>query len=215
MFHGGNTRLQSARRKMLRLLRERGIHDERVLRALDNVPREQFVPPQWIALAYADRALPIQCDQTISQPYIVALMTEALGLNGTERVLEIGTGSGYQTCVLAQLAREVITIERHAPLQHLAQSRLEGLGYHNITYRLGDGTAGCQELAPFDRIIATAAAGHLPPALGEQLAEGGILVIPVGGSQAQELQALRKRGGKLESRTLTACRFVPLVGDAD
>ncbi len=200
---------------MLAQLCERGIKSTRVLAAMDRVPREQFVPSEEQALSYADRALPIDCSQTISQPYIVALMTEALELSGNERVLEIGTGSGYQAAILAELAAHVVSIERHSELARHAEQTLAALGYDNVTLVVGDGTLGWPELAPYDRILVAAAAGHVPQALADQLAEGGILVIPVGTPSGQDLQAFHKIGGQLRPRWLSGCRFVPLVGAQD
>ncbi len=200
---------------MQRELAEGGIRSPSVLAVMGRVPRERFVPEGVRHLAYADRALPIACDQTISQPYIVALMTEALALKGGERVLEIGTGSGYQTAVLAELAGEVISIERHEPLSQEAARVLEELGYKNVQLIVGDGTLGWPEGAPYDRILVAAAAAHVPPALEEQLAEGGTLVIPVGPAQQQTLEAYRKVGGRLVAEPLSGCRFVPLVGADD
>jgi protein-L-isoaspartate(D-aspartate) O-methyltransferase len=154
----------------------------------------------------------IDCEQTISQPYIVALMTEALQLTGREHVLEIGTGSGYQAAILAELAASVVSIERHADLSEQAGRELAELGYTNVTLVVGDGTQGWLEQAPYDRILVAAAAQHVPPALCDQLAEGGILVIPIGAYGGQDLQAFHKVAGKLHPRWLSGCRFVPLVG---
>lgn len=189
----------------------RGIHDPRVLEAMNRVPRERFLPAEESPFAYADQALPIACEQTISQPYIVALMTEALELTGSERVLEIGTGSGYQAAVLAELAQSVLSIERHPQLARSARETLAALGYPNVRVQEGDGTQGWPAEAPFDRIIVTAATDRIPPALWEQLDEGGLLVIPLGERDYQTLQAIRKAAGKPEPRNLCACRFVPLV----
>ena len=196
-----------------RQLRGRGIADPRVLGAMEKIPRERFVPPESTADAYADRALGIGCDQTISQPYMVALMTEALELDGSETVLEIGTGSGYQTAVLAELAREVLSIERLPPLVAEARKTLDELGYRQVTIRAGDGTLGWPERAPFTRIIVTAMAAECPPALFAQLAEGGILVIPLGGRDSQILETIRKVEGRKQSTALSGCRFVPLIGE--
>jgi protein-L-isoaspartate(D-aspartate) O-methyltransferase len=192
-------------------LRRRGVRDERVLTAMSRVPREAFVPGQLAYEAYADSALPIDCEQTISQPIIVAMMTEALSLSGRERVLEIGTGSGYQAAILAELAAEVFSIERHAELSRQARERLRRLGYEKVRLRIGDGSLGWPEQSPFDRIIVTAGAAECPPALWEQLAEGGVLVGPFGAADQQGLYEMHKLGGRPESRFLTACRFVPLV----
>lgn len=206
----------AARRRMVvEQLQGRGIRDPRVLAAMGKVPRERFVPPEEQADAHADRALVLSCGQTISQPYIVALMTEALELTGAESVLEIGTGSGYQTAVLCELARWVTSIERHTHLSVQAESVLRPLGYQNFTLRVGDGTYGWSEGAPYDRIIVTAAAQRIPAALFEQLDEGGIMVIPLGSSEAQSLQAIRKVAGRPEQRELSGCRFVPLVGSEE
>ncbi|HYA06819.1 MAG TPA: protein-L-isoaspartate(D-aspartate) O-methyltransferase, partial [Xanthobacteraceae bacterium] len=161
-------------------LRRRGISDQAVLRAMDEVPREYFVAPGFAEAAYADHALPIACGQTISQPFVVAYMTEQLDVEPQHRVLEIGTGSGYQAAILARLAREVVSIERYRTLADAARDRLKTLGYSNVTVRAGDGIAGAPDLAPFDRIMVTAAAEKVPEALAAQLAEGGKMVLPVG-----------------------------------
>lgn len=184
-----------------------------VLEAMDRVPRESFVPARLKSAAYVDSALPIECGQTISQPTIVAMMTEALCLSGHERVLEIGTGSGYQAAILGELAGSVVTIERHRDLARQAAARLKQLGYQNVLVLHGDGTRGCAEQAPFDRIIVTAAADECPPALFEQLAEGGILVAPLGDVWGQTLLQIRKVNGLPVRRTLCECTFVPLVPD--
>lgn len=208
-----SSELQAAKERMLREhLRRRGIHDTRVLAAMARVPREEFLPVEIRSQAYADCAIAIPCCQTISQPYIVALMSQALECSGSERVLEIGTGSGYQTAILAELVREVVSIERHAPLLEEARVRLGALGYRNVTLICGDGTLGWPELAPYDRILVTAASAQVPPALFEQLAEGGVLVIPVGGENHQMLQAIHKTSGEPRVQELSACRFVPLIG---
>jgi protein-L-isoaspartate(D-aspartate) O-methyltransferase len=193
-------------------LAERGIRDSRVLTAMERVPRERFVGAGQEDQAYADRALSIECGQTISQPYIVGLMTEALQLVGAEKVLEIGTGSGYQTAVLAELAAHVVTIERHRELSQRAEAMLTELGYRNVTFIVGDGSDGWPTLAPYDRIIVTAAAADVPPPFVEQLAEGGVLVIPLGDKEGQVLESLRKVNGRMQSTALSGCRFVPLVG---
>jgi protein-L-isoaspartate(D-aspartate) O-methyltransferase len=208
-----DSRLHAAKQDMLdRQLSRRGIRDLRVLAAMTRVPRERFVPPELRELAYTDRALPIGCSQTISQPYIVALMTEALQLTGTELVLEVGTGSGYQTAILAELAREVVSIERHAALSEQAAAILSELGYSNVTLATGDGTLGWPACAPFDRILVTAAAARCPPALWDQLVEDGVLVIPVGDRDMQTLEVMRKVAGKPMVANISGCRFVPLVG---
>jgi protein-L-isoaspartate(D-aspartate) O-methyltransferase len=207
-----HTSFESARQSMLRQLVAHGIQSPRVLAAIDRVPREQFVPDDVKHLAYADRAVPIGCSQTISQPYIVALMTEALQLTGAEHVLEIGTGSGYQTAILAELAGDVVSIERHAELSQRALRNLAARGYTNATLLVGDGTLGWPARAPYDRILVAAAAAHIPCALADQLAEGGTLVIPVGDKEGQVLQAFHKVAGQLHAEPLSGCRFVPLIG---
>jgi protein-L-isoaspartate(D-aspartate) O-methyltransferase len=208
-------RQSDARRSMLeRQLAARGIDDARVLAAMERVPRDRFVPAEREAEAYSDNALPIDCGQTISQPYIVALMTQALELDGTQRVLEIGTGSGYQTAVLAELAGEVVSVERHPSLSFAAGQVLDELGYGNATLLVGDGTLGYPRGAPYDRVIVTAAAERCPAKLFDQLAEGGLLVIPLGDAQEQTLVAIRKVQGRPDTSSLSPCRFVPLVGAA-
>lgn len=205
--------LQAAKNNMLRRqLSGRGITDRRVLAAMGKVPRERFIPPELWSEAYADRALSIDCGQTISQPYMVALMTEALKLSGTEKVLEIGTGSGYQTAILAELAAAVISIERHELLSRQAAGILRELGYQNVNLSVGDGSLGWPDQAPYDRIMVTAMAAQCPPALFEQLSEGGLIVIPIGGYEHQNLQAIKKVSGAAETALLTGCRFVPLIG---
>jgi protein-L-isoaspartate(D-aspartate) O-methyltransferase len=194
-------------------LLDRGIDDARVLEAMARVPRERFVLAQHRDEAYADRALSIECDQTISQPYIVGLMSQALALTGREHVLEIGTGSGYQCAVLAELAHDVVSIERHAALSERAATVLGEMGYNNVRLLVGDGTHGWAAGAPYDRIIVTAATDRCPPALLDQLAEGGILVIPLGSPAGQTLERICKRDGRLLTQQLSACRFVPLVGE--
>ena len=205
-----------ARHSMLHeQLQRRGIRDAGVLAAMQRVPRERFIAPSLAGLAYADRALAIDCGQTISQPYMVALMTESLELTAGQRVLEIGTGSGYQTAILAELAERVISIERHAELQRKAGDVLAELGYQNVRLVVGDGTLGYAADAPYDRILVTAGASQCPPALIEQLGDDGILVIPLGGGEGQVLQRLVKRAGRTEWESLVSCRFVPLVGASD
>jgi protein-L-isoaspartate(D-aspartate) O-methyltransferase len=209
--------LLNARRQMVEhQLRRRGIRDERVLAAMERVPRHWFVDAAARAAAYDDRALPIDCEQTISQPYIVALMTEALELDGGEHVLEVGTGCGYQAAVLAMIGAEVYSIERHAELARQTRqrlNRLEQMGIPHIEMRAGDGLLGWPDEAPFDRIIVTAAGEEIPPALWEQLREGGILVAPLGAADEQTLEQIRKIGGKPIRRPLVGCRFVPLLPD--
>lgn len=208
------SRLEQARHDMLRRqLARRGVQSRRVLEAIERVPREQFVETVEPADAYADRAISIDCGQTISQPFMVGLMTQALDLQGGERVLEIGTGSGYQTAILAELAGQVISLERHADLSRQAAERLARLGYRNVRLEVADGTRGWQAEAPYDRILVTAAASSPPPALLDQLADGGTLLIPVGDESGQVLEKIRKQGGYLQKEGLVGCRFVPLIGD--
>ncbi len=193
-------------------LRRHGIMDAAVLRAMDEVPREHFVPGSYADIAYADQALPIACGQTISQPYVVAYMTERLQVKPEHRVLEVGTGSGYQAAVLARLAREVITIERYRTLAEAARGRLATLGYANIEVVVGDGLAGVPEKAPYDRIIVTAAAEQIPQALVDQLGEGGIMVLPLGPhNDAQVIVTLMKTPQGLRRENLIGVRFVPLL----
>lgn len=205
--------LTRARRALIRELREKGIRDERVLSAMEKVPRHLFVLPEYLFAAYDDRPLPIGLGQTISQPYIVALSTEALELSGEEKVLEIGTGSGYQTAILAELAKEVFTVERLPELSWEAQERLRRLGYTNVHFRVGDGTKGWPEEAPFPAILVTAAAPKVPKSLFAQLAEGGRMVIPVGGRFHQDLWLVRKVGGEPVYEHLCPVTFVPLIGE--
>jgi protein-L-isoaspartate(D-aspartate) O-methyltransferase len=193
-------------------LRARGITDPRVLATMGTVPRHLFVPPAARAEAYADRALPIDRGQTISQPYVVALMTAQLGLRGPERALEIGTGSGYQAAVLAELVREVYTIEIDPELAASARERLAQLGYRNVHVRSGDGFFGWPTAAPFDAILVTAAAPRIPERLVEQLTEGGRMVLPVERGTTQELIRITKQPGKLEVESLGAVLFVPMTG---
>ncbi len=204
----------AARAEMVeRQLRRRGIEDERVLAAMGRVPRELFVPESLVEHAYDDGALPIDHHQTISQPYVVATICFLLSLHGSERVLDVGTGSGYQAAVLAELAAEVVTIERIPELAAEARARLEEAGYAEVDVRVGDGSLGVPELAPYDAIAVAAAAPRVPPALYEQLADGGRLVLPRGTRWGQELVlVVRTHKGPAE-RTSIPCRFVPLVGD--
>jgi protein-L-isoaspartate(D-aspartate) O-methyltransferase len=197
-------------------LRARGISEPRVLEAMAAVPRERFVPPAVLARAYEDTPLPIASGQTISQPYMVALMLEAVALRAEDKVLEIGTGSGYGAAVLGHLAREVHSIERLAPLANAARQILQDLGYANVVVWQGDGAAGLPSEAPFDAIIVTAAAPSIPPALLGQLASGGRLVMPVGEASAdQTLRRLtRAADGSILEQDLGAVRFVPLIGGA-
>ncbi len=190
----------------------RGVLDRRVLEAMRSVPRHVFVPPEHRYLAYSDGALPIGNGQTISQPYIVALMTELLGLSGDEKVLEIGTGSGYQAAVLSSLAREVHTVERHAGLARYAARLLQDLKITNVLVHVGDGTLGLPDFAPFSGIIVTAAAPDVPPALFDQLEDGGRLVIPVGHRGDQYLERWRRQGDQFAHENILSVAFVPLIG---
>ncbi|RMF93843.1 MAG: protein-L-isoaspartate(D-aspartate) O-methyltransferase [Nitrospinota bacterium] len=202
-----------ARKEMIReQLIARGIEDPQVLLAISKVPRHRFVPLRYRAKAYQDRALPIEKGQTISQPYIVAFMTQALGLRGGETVLEVGTGSGYQAAVLAQIAGQVYSIERYPELAEQARTLLQELGYTNIEIRVGDGSQGWPEQAPYDGIIVTAAAPEVPAPLVEQLKVGGRLVIPVGSRQEQVLYRLRKTEDGVQTERMIGCVFVPLIG---
>jgi len=194
-------------------LRARGVFDERVLAAIDRVPRHEFAPERYRHQAYEDHPLPIGENQTISQPYIVALMLQALELAPTDRVLEIGTGSGYVTALLAELTAQVISIERHSSLAESAQALLRALGYSNVNVLIGDGTRGFPEGAPYDAIIVSAAAPNIPPALLEQLAAGGRLIIPVGTEEGQQLLKVRMENGEPRTEFRELCRFVPLVSE--
>jgi protein-L-isoaspartate(D-aspartate) O-methyltransferase len=203
---------QAERERMVRTqLAERGIREVRVLDAMSRVPRHEFVPETLRQEAYEDHPLPIGEGQTISQPYIVAAMLEHLALQTIDRVLEIGTGSGYVTALLSLLCAEVYSVERHAQLAALAESTLHRLGYRNMKIRVGDGSQGWPEYAPFDAILVSAATPEMPPALFAQLREGGRMVVPIGPASSQELQLIRKIGGEPEVRVLEGCRFVPLV----
>ncbi len=200
------------RMEFMLTLRRRGIMDQAVLRAMDEVPREHFVDAGLVEAAYADQALPIACGQTISQPYVVAYMTEQLQLRRDHRVLEIGTGSGYQAAVLSRLAREVVTLERYRTLADSARGRLKTLGCNNVEVLLGDGLAGEPTRAPYDRIIVTAAAETIPQPLMDQLAQDGIMILPLGPHGGpQDLVKLRKTGDGIEREDLIGVRFVPLL----
>jgi protein-L-isoaspartate(D-aspartate) O-methyltransferase len=194
-------------------LRNRGIRDERVLRVMETVPRHLFVPPGLQSSAYDDNPVPIGAGQTISQPFIVAYMLQELGITTESRVLEVGTGTGYEAALLAELAREVYTIERVPSLFVAAREILSHLGYANIEVIQGDGTRGLPERAPFDRIIVAAAAPDVPAPLFEQLAEGGRMILPVGSAEVQDLLLIRKQNGIPLTQQLEGCRFVPLVGE--
>ena len=204
---------KAMREKMLETqIKARGVKDPRVLSALLKVERHRFVPEEYLNSAYSDQPLPIGEGQTISQPYIVALMTELLELKGDEKVLEIGTGSGYQAAILAELAKEVYTIEIIESLASRANNRLLELGYRNVKVKSGDGYLGWPEAAPFDAIIVTAAPDHIPKPLMDQLKEGGRMVVPVG-TYTQELKKIVKRSGKIEPIDVAPVIFVPMTGD--
>jgi protein-L-isoaspartate(D-aspartate) O-methyltransferase len=200
------------RMEFMLTLRRRGISDQGVLRAMDDVPREHFVAPACLDSAYGDHALPIACGQTISQPYVVAYMTEQLAVRPHHRVLEVGTGSGYQAAVLSRLVCEVVSIERYRTLAEAARNRLHTLGFDNVEVVVGDGLAGVPARAPYDRIIVTAAAEQIPGALVEQLADGGIMLLPLGPHDgAQEIVKLTKTNEGLAEQHLIGVRFVPLL----
>ncbi|MDA0367218.1 MAG: protein-L-isoaspartate(D-aspartate) O-methyltransferase [Proteobacteria bacterium] len=206
--------IQDARKiRLIMELRQQGIADTRVLSAIERVPRELFVSPSFVDQAYENTALPIEEGQTISQPYVVAFMTQALDVKPRSRVLEIGTGSGYQAAVLAQLCRRVFTVERFRSLLRHAEEKFKNARINNIVTRLGDGAQGWPDLAPFDRIIVTAAAPEVPEALKEQLSDnGGVLVIPVGrDSQAQQIVRIVRNGDSYSTEALIPVRFVPLI----
>ena len=201
------------RETLVEQLRERGIHDDRVLDAIASVPRERFLDQTFALRAYEDSALPIGEGQTISQPYTVAYQTQALGLEPGEKVLEIGTGSGYQTAILAKMGMRVFTIERHVTLLESARKRLESLGLHRVISRGGDGSRGWPEYAPFDAILVTAGAPDVPESLVKQLSsKGGRMVIPIGGSRSQTMYFIEKNGEELKAKELADFAFVPLIG---
>lgn len=203
-----------ARRRMVdEQLAARGIRDAAVLAAMGRLSRRLFVEPEYRERAYADSALPVRDGQTISQPWIVARMLELAELSPGQRVLEIGTGTGYQTALLAALAGEVFTVERVPGLLEVARARLEVLGLRNVRFRLGDGTLGWQAFAPYARVLAAAAAPHVPRALLDQLEDGGVLVIPVGGASFQCLEVWRRSGHRVLHERRDECRFVPLIGE--
>jgi protein-L-isoaspartate(D-aspartate) O-methyltransferase len=193
-------------------LRQRGIRDERVLEAMRTVPRHEFVSPAEASDAYADRPVPIGEHQTTSQPYIIAAMLQAVAIKPTDRVLEIGAGSGYQTALLGELASQVFALDRHASLVEAAGKVLDRLGYHNIALLVGDGSLGLPQAAPFDVIVVSAAAPRVPAPLLEQLATGGRMILPVGDSEQQVLKLVRKYDGGASEISLEGCRFVPLIG---
>ena len=206
--------IESRKIRLVMDLRNGGVTDTRTLAALERIPREVFVEEAFQDQAYANQALPISCGQTISQPMVVGLMTQALEIGDRHKVLEVGTGSGYQAAILSRLARRTYTIERHRDLMMLAEKRFQALGLHNITTMVGDGYKGWPAQAPFDRILVTAAARIVPPELVAQLSdEGGIMVLPVGdvGGLNQEVIRVRKNGTQFESERLFPVRFVPLV----
>ncbi|MDQ6612532.1 MAG: protein-L-isoaspartate(D-aspartate) O-methyltransferase [Gemmatimonadota bacterium] len=203
---------RGARRRLVETLQEKGIRDLSVLRAFDQVPRHAFVPPSVRGRAYEDSALPIGAGQTISQPWVHARALEQMLLTGKERVLEIGTGSAYQTALLAQLAAQVFSVERVASLLDRARQLLSQLAISNVSVSLGDGTLGWREYAPYDAIVVSAGAPGVPPALEEQLAEGGRLLIPVGERDEQMLALFTRHGNQLSRRDIAPVRFVPLIG---
>lgn len=214
MSADGDRFLALRERMVERQIKGRGIRDERVLSAFGKVLRHAFTLPEFARDAYEDEPLPIGEGQTISQPYMVALMTEALELKGGERVLEVGTGSGYQAAILAELAGEVYTVERNAKLAQRATATLAALGYRSVRCLVGDGTLGWPEHAPYNGIVVTAGGPSVPEALKSQLdPEGGVLVIPVGGRMIQSLIRVKRNGEKYETEDLGSCRFVPLVGE--
>ncbi|HWC20408.1 MAG TPA: protein-L-isoaspartate(D-aspartate) O-methyltransferase [Terriglobales bacterium] len=196
-----------------RQLRARGIFDQAVLRAMSSVPREEFVAPEQRQDAYEDRPLTIGCSQTISQPYIVASMLQAAELRPEDHVLELGTGSGYQTALLAEIVRSIVTVERHPELAQAAQQRLRNLGYKNIEVVVGDGTRGYAPRSPYDVILVSAAAPQIPQALVDQLATGGRMVLPVGSRELQDLMLIRKDEDAIRHIRLDGCAFVPLIGE--
>lgn len=208
-----HTSFEAPRQAMVeKQIRRRGVRDERVLDAMRRVPRHWFVPLDMLYAAYEDEPIAIGEGQTLSQPYVVASMTEVLGLSGTERVLEVGAGSGYQAAVLSLLSREVIALESVSSLAESARTRLAQLGYANVRIECADGSRGLPDAAPFDAILVAAAAPSVPPPLLEQLAEGGRMVIPVGCAEMQTLLVVWKEGGRIRFASLYPCRFVPLRG---
>jgi protein-L-isoaspartate(D-aspartate) O-methyltransferase len=198
--------------RLIKKLREKGIGDERVLEAFRKVPRHLFVDSIFYAQAYDDNALPVGEGQTISQPFVVALMTQHLRLGKDDKILEIGTGTGFQTAILAQFSRRVYTIERQRSLGESARKRLREMGYENIVFKISDGSHGWIQHAPFDRIIVTAGAPVVPPSLTGQLATGGIMVIPRGDKQYQELEVYEKTAEGLKTTSVGGVAFVPLIG---
>lgn len=205
-------RYNGHRQKMIEEIIDRGIRDIRVIEAMSRVPRHLFVRDSFHHKAYGDHPLPIGESQTISQPYVVAAMSEALQSTGEERVLEIGTGSGYQTAILSELVAQVFTIERVKPLGQQAKQLLDGLGYTHINYKIFDGTYGWSEMGPFDAIVITAAGPEVPKALIEQVKDGGRIIAPIGDDQGQQLMTYTKRGKRLSAKAMGECFFVPLIG---
>ena len=205
------TRFGAECEEMLQLLRKRGIHDKRLLEAMRRVDRTQFVQDVFVNRSYEDSALPIGRSQTISQPYTVAFMTECLEVRGKEKILEVGTGSGYQAAVLAEMGARVFTIERFVDLLNDARNRFDRLGY-DIVSKAGDGTLGWTEFSPFDRIIVTAGAPEVPQPLLQQLSDGGILVIPIGDMELQTLYVIQRKADQLEKKEIQGFKFVPLIG---
>jgi protein-L-isoaspartate(D-aspartate) O-methyltransferase len=211
--HMGEQDFAAQRREMVeRQLRGRGIRDARVLEAMNQIPRHEFMPEEFRSQSYEDKPIPIGEGQTISQPFIVAAMIEAMELKGNEKVLEVGAGSGYAAAVLSRLAAIVYTVESRSNLATAAQERLARLGFANVAVHTGDGSVGLPEAAPFDAILVAAAAPLVPQPLIEQLAEGGRMVVPVGDEQSQELVLVKKSNDEIHSRTLHYCAFVPLIG---
>lgn len=211
MYPTSTQAFKEERAAMVALMRRRGISNAALLRVMEELPRHLFVDDVFRARAYEDSALPIACLQTISQPYTVAFMTEQLSVRSGDRVLEIGTGSGYQACVLAALGARVFTIERHFDLLQTARARFDRLGY-NVASKVGDGTIGWSEFAPYQGIIVTAGAPDVPQSLLRQLGEGGRLVIPVGDEQIQTMRVITRRGDTFEMRDADGFKFVPLIG---
>lgn len=207
----GNRRFDLEREEMITLLRKRGIRDERLLQAMSSIDRSEFVSELFINRAYEDSALPIGQQQTISQPFTVAYMTACLGVNEGDKILEIGTGSGYQATVLAAMGARVFTIERHMELLNEARQRIENAGYHAAS-KCGDGTIGWREYAPFDGIIVTAGGPEVPRPLLEQLKDGGCLVIPIGEMDVQSLHIIQRLGDQFETTVSEGFKFVPLIG---
>ncbi|GCE06412.1 protein-L-isoaspartate(D-aspartate) O-methyltransferase [Dictyobacter aurantiacus] len=201
------------RQQLVDLLQQNGISDERVLQAIAAVPREMFIDSSFQPMAYANQALPLVLGQTISQPLMVAIMTQALQLSGREKVLEIGTGSGYQTFILARLCQHVYSVERYPQLSDQADARLDQLGCANVSLLIGDGSIGWVDHAPYDRILVTAAAPHVPAQLLEQLDMDGFLVVPVGDQAQQELQVIQRTHSGMQIHSLGRCVFVPLIGE--